>query len=238
MSERWFETWYRDFGPEYDKEPYTASTARDVDFIEREIAFDKSRAILDIGCGTGRHSLELARRGYRITGVDLSPSMLAQARRAAERESLSIRFVQANACSLSFHAQFDVALSLCEGAFSLMVSNEDDQRILAGVRRALRPGGKLILETGNAVYQIVHNRESANFDLETLRETFPLEREQPTGGKLTVTCTQRYYTCPELRLILQALGFRDVRFYGGEFNHDSKIGREDFNMLVVAALPA
>ena len=124
---------------------------------------------------------------------------------------------------------------MCEGAFSPTEDDERDRLILAGVRRALRPGGLLVLETSNALYQIVRNLDAATFDVETLRERFALQRTAADGTSLTVECTQRYYTCPELRTMLEGVGFRRVRFYGG-FDR-SPLARGDFNMVMVAVLP-
>lgn len=70
---------FENYGEYYDNEPFTKGTKGEVDFIEKEINCDKSRKILDVGCGTGRHALELARRGYSVVGVDLSKSMLDKA---------------------------------------------------------------------------------------------------------------------------------------------------------------
>jgi SAM-dependent methyltransferase len=231
---QWYAEWYRDFGEDYEREPYLASTAGDVDFVEQELGGDRSRRILDLGCGTGRHAIELARRGYRVTGLDLSPSMLERARAAARRAGVEVRLVRGDARHLPFVREFDAVVSLCEGAFSLMEDDEGDRLILAGVRQALAPGGVFVLETGNALYQIVHNLDAATFDPLTLREHFPLARATADGATFTVDCTQRYYTCPELRLLLAGLGFGRVRCYGG-FDRGS-LSRDDFNMVVVANL--
>ena len=87
MAGPWYIELYRYF-PDYDREPYVQNTAQEVEFIEREIGHDRSKLILDVDCGTGRHALELARRGYRVVGVDLSESLLAQGRKMAEAEGL------------------------------------------------------------------------------------------------------------------------------------------------------
>jgi 2-polyprenyl-3-methyl-5-hydroxy-6-metoxy-1,4-benzoquinol methylase len=64
---QWYEELFHDFADKYDRESFTAGTIQEVGFIEKEINFNKALQILDIGCGTGRHSLELARRGYDVT---------------------------------------------------------------------------------------------------------------------------------------------------------------------------
>lgn len=97
MAGPWYIELYRYF-PDYDREPYVQNTAQEVEFIEREIGHDRcSKLILDVGCGTGRHALELARRGYRVVGVDLSESLLAQGRKMAEAEGLAVTFILGDA---------------------------------------------------------------------------------------------------------------------------------------------
>jgi predicted TPR repeat methyltransferase len=76
---KWYEELYENFAENYEKEVFSQGTIGEVDFIEKEIAFDKSRTILDLGCGTGRHTIELTKRGYSVTGLDLSETQLRKA---------------------------------------------------------------------------------------------------------------------------------------------------------------
>ena len=99
---QWYEELFQDFADNYDKENFTAGTIGEVDFIEREIKFNKEIRILDIGCGTGRHSLELARRGYTVTGFDLSPGMIEKAKVLAQKENLKIDFQVKDARDFNF----------------------------------------------------------------------------------------------------------------------------------------
>lgn len=69
---QWYEELFENSAKSYDKEPFVKGTRGEVDFIEKELVSDKSATILDIGCGTGRHAIELAKRGYSVTAVDLS----------------------------------------------------------------------------------------------------------------------------------------------------------------------
>jgi len=77
---QWYESLFENYGLKYDNEIFTQGTSGECDFIENEIASDKNLKILDIGCGTGRHSIELTKRGYHVTGIDLSDSQLLRAR--------------------------------------------------------------------------------------------------------------------------------------------------------------
>jgi len=76
---RWYEELFDNYARTYDTESFTAGTLGEVDFLEKELNYDKTNSILDIGCGTGRHAIELAKRGYSVTGVDLSASQLERA---------------------------------------------------------------------------------------------------------------------------------------------------------------
>ena len=80
-KKQWYESLFENYGQKYDDESFTKGTLGECDFIEKELNFDKSLKILDVGCGTGRHSIELSRRGYKITGIDMSESQLETSKR-------------------------------------------------------------------------------------------------------------------------------------------------------------
>ncbi len=240
----WYVELYRRF-PGYDQEPYAQGTQGEVDFIEQEIGHDKSKTILDVGCGTGRYVLELARREYKVVGVDLSESLLEQGRKKARAENLDVTFIAGDARALDFKAQFDVALSICEGAFSLMETDEMDLLILKNMARALKKpapddgksGGKLILTVPNAAFMLAQASEEGAFDPVTFRETFTLEKTGADGSKKTLHCTQRYYTCPELKWLLNQAGFRIVEFFGvteAGFDRQIKPSKDHFEIGVIA----
>ena len=81
---QWYESLFENYADKYDKEVYVHGTSGECDLIEQEIAHDKSLKIIDIGCVTGRHSIELSKRGYNITGIDLSESQLKRAKKTGQ----------------------------------------------------------------------------------------------------------------------------------------------------------
>ena len=87
---QWYEALFANYGKTYDKECFTQGTVGEVDFVERELGADRAKRILDIGCGTGRHAIELARRGYRVTGFDLSEGQLELARKKAAAAGVQV----------------------------------------------------------------------------------------------------------------------------------------------------
>ncbi len=123
-KKQWYESLFENYGQKYDNENFTQGTVGECDFIEKEINNDNSLKILDVGCGTGRHAIELSNRGYSVTGIDLSETQLARARQKAESHNLKIDFQKQDARNLPFNYDFDVAIMLCEGGFPLMETDE------------------------------------------------------------------------------------------------------------------
>ena len=87
---QWYEELFENYAKKYDSECYVQGSAGEVDFIEEELEFDKTKRILDIGCGTGRHAIELAKRGYKVTGIDLSKAQLKRACEKAKAEGVEV----------------------------------------------------------------------------------------------------------------------------------------------------
>ena len=85
-KKQWYESLFENYGQKYDDENFTQGTVGECDFIEGELKFDKSLKILDVGCGTGRHAIELTKRGYPVTGIDLSETQIKRAREKAAEE--------------------------------------------------------------------------------------------------------------------------------------------------------
>ena len=135
---QWYEKLWENFGKGYDQEPFTQGTIGECDFLEKELNYDRSLEIIDVGCGTGRHTIELTKRGYSVTGIDLSEAQLRRAKEKAKEQNLQIEFFRHDARDLPFDHQFDVAIMLCEGAFPLMETDEMNFQILRSVTKALK----------------------------------------------------------------------------------------------------
>jgi SAM-dependent methyltransferase len=252
MKKQWYELHFENYGRKYDSESYTQGTIGECDFIEAELKFDKSLKILDVGCGTGRHAIELTRRGYCVTGVDLSEAQLRRAKEKAQAENLFIDFQRQDARNLPFDSEFDVAIMLCEGGFSLMETDEMDFEILKNVTKALKPKAKLILTTCNGLFPLFHSvnefyasaQEEGNakckskgFDLMTFRDYNTVEFEDDSGNKKTLECNDRYYVPCEITWLLKSLGYTTIDIFGarlGEFSREHKLTTKDLEMLVIA----
>jgi 2-polyprenyl-3-methyl-5-hydroxy-6-metoxy-1,4-benzoquinol methylase len=247
---QWYETLFENYARTYDQEVFTQGTIQEVNFVEQEIGADKKKRILDIGCGTGRHAVELAKRGYTVTGLDLSESQLKRAREKAEEAGVNMRLEQGDARSLKFINEFDVVLLLCEGGFALMETDEMNFAILQGAARALKPGGIFILTTLNALFPIAHSIEKFlnssivegsssghYFDRMTLRDTSTLEVADDNGLVRTLHCNERYYMPSEITWMLKLLHFSKIEIFGcqvGNFNRRMPLTPNDYEMLVIA----
>lgn len=251
-TKQWYESLFENYGEQYDNEQFTQGTIGECDFIEQELNGNKSLKILDVGCGTGRHAIELTRRGYTVTGIDLSPSQLQRAREKAKAHGLDIDFQQRDARKLTFNAEFDVVLMLCEGGFPLMETDEMNFEILKSVATALKTDGKFIFTTLNGLFPLYHSVEkfceeasgdgnatyrSNSFDLMTFRDHNITEFTDDLGNTKTLDCNERYYVPSEITWLLKSLDFRNIEIFGaklGKFSREDKLTTEDFEMLVIA----
>lgn len=250
---QWYESLFENYAKTYDNECFTQGTIGECDFIVKEIGYDKSLRIIDIGCGTGRHSIELTKRGYTVVGVDLSESQLERAKEKAKDQNIQIDFQKHDVRNLPFKNEFDLAIMLCEGGFPLMETDEMNFEILKNVSESLRQSGKFIFTTLNGLFPIHHSiekfctdatKEEGNaaykdsyFNLMTFRDHTIATIEDDFGNKKELECNQRFYIPSEITWLLKTLNFKKIDIYGtklGAFSRDDKLSIDDFEMLVIA----
>jgi len=249
---QWYEQLFENYARTYDNEVFTKGTIGECDFIEKEINYDKSVKILDIGCGTGRHTIELSKRGYLVTGIDLSESQLQRAKQKASAESLTIDFQKHDARTPHFSNAFGLVIMLCEGGFALMETDEMNFQILQNATKALKDGGKFIFTTLNGLFPLFHSVKdfyaaekkegtaeckNCSFDLMTFRDHNTTEFIDDSGNKKSLDCNERFYVPSEITWLLKSLHFRTIDIYGaklGAFSRNHKLTTEDFEMLVIA----
>jgi len=249
---KWYESLFENYGKKYDTEVFTQGTIGECDFIEKEIGSNKSLEIIDIGCGTGRHTIEMSKRGYKVTGIDLSESLLARAKEKASSLNLQIDFQIHDARKLPFKNKFDLALIICEAGFCLMETDEMNYEILKNASAALKEKGKLIMNALNGLFPLTHSLKDfhsdgevdgnasykqGSFDLMTFRDYNTVEAEDDAGNKKKLQCNERYYVPSEITWLLKSAGFSKIDIYGaklGAFSRNDKLTPNDFQMLVIA----
>ena len=215
-------TFFRHHAPGYMNNPFTGNTDREVEFILEELRVPADARILDLGCGTGRHAIELAKKGMRMTGVDISGEMLEEARKQAEKEEVQIEWVCMDAIEYEAGPVFDGAICICEGAFGLLGSEDDpykhEIRILEVIQTALKPGGKLILTALNGFRPVrlatPRDLKTGKFNPLTMVERGPMDIETPEGPKSIIT-RERSFIPSELFLMHELAGLRVEHIYGG-----------------------
>ena len=202
-------------------------TEREIDRIARVLHLQPHERVLDLCCGQGRHTLELARRGYNAEGLDQSHYLLQRARSTAKKEGLPIRFREGDARRLPYRTDtYDVVLIL-GNSFGYFDSVEEDLRILTEIRRILKPWGRLLLDVADGEYLREHfqprswewiddgmfvcRERSLSFDEQRL-----ISREVITDVEKGVVADQFYaehlYTPEALRRLLERAGFSGIAF--------------------------
>ena len=249
---QWYEEIFDNYGMKYDDENFTQGTLGECDFIEKEINSNKAVRILDIGCGTGRHSIELSKRGYTVTGIDLSESLLIRAKEKAFEQNQQIVFEKHDARHLPFRHEFDLVIMICEGAFPLMETDEMNFQILTNAANALIPKGKLIFTTLNGLFPLFHSVKeflasetkegnatysNNSFDLMTFRDHSTTHVVDDSGNKKELQCNERFYVPSEIAWLLKTLNFDNVEIFGaklGAFSRANRLSTGDYEMLVIA----
>ena len=145
--------WYKHgWSLDVKNQSWTEDTENQVEFIIKALGLAGGERILDLACGYGRHALALARRGFRVTGVDITPDYVEDAARNAAREALPARFILSDIRDIAFEREFDAVLNLADGAIGYLENDEENLKIFDVIAKALVPGGKHFMDVCNAAY--------------------------------------------------------------------------------------
>jgi SAM-dependent methyltransferase len=236
-----WEQFFDAHAPIYDDNDFTHNTASEVDFLIEELRIKPGSSVLDVGCGTGRHSLELAKRGYTVTGLDLSAEMLAKAAAKAEAANVMVEWVHSDATQFAFSEKFDAAICLCEGAFGLLSQADDPVyqplAILCNISGSLKPGARAMLTVlnGAAMLRKYQKKDVADgrFDPVTIVESYGYP---PREGLPAITVRERAFVPTELRLLLQVAGMSVLSIWGGTAGNWGRrpIDLDEIEIMVVA----
>lgn len=235
-----WEEFFDAHAPIYEDNIFTKNTLQEVDFLIEELAVKKGGSILDVGCGTGRHSIELARRGYAVSGVDLSSEMLARAKAAARSAGVNVNWVHSDATSFSLPDKYDGAICLCEGAFGLLGKSDDPigqpLSILCNISRSLRPQARAVLTVLNGLAMI---RRVTNKDVDEGRID-PLvlveSSECPPRENLpAIPVREKAFVPTELALLFRLAGMSVLNIWGGTAGNWGKrsIDLDEMEIMIV-----
>jgi SAM-dependent methyltransferase len=211
--------------PMFSQEIWEAAP-EEVDFFIRLLGIGCGASILDLCCGVGRHSLELARRGFQVTGVDRTGAYLETAGRKAAAEGLELELIQCDMRSFVQPESYDAAINLYT-SFGYFEDIADDRRVAGNLFNSLRPGGGLVMEMmGKEVLARIYQRrdwqelpDGALFlqdrqvteDWTWMQSRYILIRD---GESSEYAVSHRIYDGAGLRELLLNAGFETVSLFG------------------------
>jgi SAM-dependent methyltransferase len=224
-----------------------ARTPAQCDFLVEVLELQPSARVLDLCCGQGRISVELARRGFAVTGLDLSEYLLGLARERAEQAGVTVEWVHGDMRELPWQDEFDAVVSVFT-SFGYLETDEEDEKVLCAARDSLKPRGRLLLD--------LHNREQSalrfqprnwaeheghivldDLTWEEKRGRITLARTiiAPDGSRRQTGFTLRIYAPSEMMRMLERAGLEWERTCGGwEASQYTALSR---GMMVLARKP-
>ncbi|MGH3568367.1 MAG: SAM-dependent methyltransferase [Pseudonocardia sp.] len=232
MSENISSTWYADFFTELPNEFWRRavppeSTEADIDFIERHLGMRPGSSILDVPCGSGRHTLVLAARGHRLTGVDISTEAITHARRAAADTHLDLDLIEADMRDVPRDGSFDAAI--CMGNSFGYLDIAGTREFVAALADAVLPGGGLVIDFNATAETVLPGYRGEPRTMQTGDITVEATTEYDiTGSRLIsryhftrgeeesrATAIHHLYTSAHLGQLLTDAGFTDLERYSG-----------------------
>jgi SAM-dependent methyltransferase len=202
----WFDGLADFLGPAYLRNAFTKGTEQEVSFLVEALGLEAGMRVLDVGCGPGRHSLSLARRGFEVVGVDHSEEFVGLARRAASEQELGgASFECADVRDLAHSGEFDATICLCQGGFGLL-GGRDEIAVFGRIAATLRPGGALAVSAFSAAFTLRHLETGEEYDPRTgvLHEVATVKG--PDGSDRQFDLWTTCFTGRELELLAASAG--------------------------------
>jgi len=231
--------WYKSiWGLDIKEQSWVQDTETQVDFIVKTLGLTGNERILDLACGFGRHSLSLARRGYQITGVDITKEFIQDAITTANSEGLTVQFINADIRELHFNNEYDVVLNLADGAIGYLESDEENLKIFDVISNSLGSGGKHFMDIGNAEhakhYFPVQYWDAGETTLSVSRFEWDDKKKIMLFGDNTIVygepakkpdiqygSPQRLYSIDEINGIWKQRGMQEVQIFSNYYGKDA-----------------
>ncbi|HEY76523.1 MAG TPA: methyltransferase domain-containing protein [Thermoflexia bacterium] len=243
----WWETLFDDrylrlWGPLASPE----ATEQQVEGIIAYLRLEPGASILDLACGYGRIAIPLAQRGFRVTGLDLSETLLGQARANGAQAGVRVEWHQGDMREVPWVEAFDAVVNIFS-SFGYFADEEENLRVLEGVARALKPGGRFLIDVINRDWRVRQPLQRYWFeagDLLVLSDPWldPVEgragetwRWLEGGQWQSLEFDVRIYTATELKALIEAAGLRWVTAYGGWAGED--FGPQSRRLIALAEKP-
>ena len=219
--------------------------AREVDFVEDSLSIERGGTVLDLACGTGRHAIELARRGYEVVAYDLSLAMLARAGDEAQDREAKLNFIQGDMREMAFEEQFDGVY--CWNTSFGYFEEEKNALVIERIHRALKSEGLLLLDVVNRDFLIRQSPSLAwfegdgcvcmdemNVDFITSRMKVKRTLMLDDGRSREIEYSLRVYSLHELGRILHEHGFKVCEVSGRVATPSVFFGNESPRTIILA----
>jgi SAM-dependent methyltransferase len=224
--------WYtRGFPLETRQMPWADRTIAEVDRAMTMLRPEGGERVLDLACGIGRHSTELRRRGFEVVGVDISGELIELAKRDAGEQELDITYLEADLRELEMEGEFDIVLSLNDGAVGYFETDEENYRTFEIVSKALRSGGGHLVQLPNVLHAEKNLPKKSWIAGEATLElsdhhwnsqtrylegsTVPIRFGEVFERYEPIPFRQRLYTTDELAEIYESVGMSLANVYRG-----------------------
>ena len=224
--------------------------------IFKKYCLKKPKSILDLGCGTGSHTVQLAKYGYNVTGIDISPAMIEKARKKAEKENVDTKFLVQDMRSLDLKTKFHCAICMF-GAFGYILADKGLTRFFSALSQHLDEAGLFIFEYWNigglkpspykswmktqdenvAIYRLSESNFSRGTNVLNIDMLFIVVSKDKPAGIFTENHKIRCYTMAEIEQRLESNGFKLVFTYNWDTKDASNLRipeKETFRILVVS----
>jgi SAM-dependent methyltransferase len=198
-------------------------------FVASALGLKPGASVLDLCCGQGRHSVQLAKRGLRVTGLDLNPEFLELAKQAAKAGKVTLKTIAADMRKIPFENKFDAIVNMYS-SFGYLESEDEDLKVLKSAARALKAGGRVLLDMLNrewAIDNYIQNDwhtgadgmlyvERRDLNLATSRMHVHFIVVDPKGRRReSIGHNIRLYTLTEMTRLLERVGLRVTAVFGG-----------------------
>jgi SAM-dependent methyltransferase len=223
-------------------------TNQEVEFLSESFSYYPGGHVLDVACGYGRHALPLAKRGFQVTGIDLSLPLLLRAADEAQRLGIPVNFIHTDMREISFQSQFN-------GAYCTLTSfgyfdEETNLKLAQAICQSLKPGGRFLLDVLNRDYVVsdLPSRvwwegngcvvlEEVEFNYQTSRLQIHRSIVFNEGHQVEQDLSLRIYSLHELGKLLRAAGFRVMEISGSVTTRGHFFGAASRQILLLCERP-
>jgi SAM-dependent methyltransferase len=230
MTKRDIAYWWRTHCEDDPQHRSSQQLKTQIDAVERFLALEPRSRVLDLACGMGRQTLELARRGHRVLGLDADDTALSAARQSARGEKLNVHFLKNDIRLIPYRAEFDAVVNFFT-SFGYFPSERDDLKALEAVQKSLKPGGRLLLDLLNKEWLMRHFEPNvweqgeegrgavALDDISFNFESGRLENRRTIinkdGSRTPAFVSVRIYTLTEIKSLVARAGLTYRQSFGG-----------------------